>query len=449
MMELWWAGHCGQVVADVARWLKVMVVAMVYLYGLVMVAAWYLYDAEGTRRCPFIYEGALLTALVIYRSKQQQVVEGERRCGGGGMVARGGEVQWMRRENRRFMGRCGGDVEWGGEGEGRTGGRSMAKEVVDGGEGRVLRGVGASGVGRALRWVVLLWMVGGEAVGGAEVGARAEGVVAAAAVAVGGFWAARVMRDWGDVNVRAKPEGATRIWIANVRRIKRRAGGVEGGVTDPVIYGTTMEAMDEAGVDVLGLVDTGVDDAEAPAQSALWGAGGLKLATQRGWGGEHMLWQHSQGPLGVGEAGRRRVRRSGSALAVHGRLRGYGGRVLTDASGFARYVARVLVGTNGLTLVVVAVHLPSESAEDGLWKQQAEWLRGRREELAKREREGSLTKDEREVLRAMAARAEPNPKVVALAGWSLGCCLRRLGRRMWWWEEIGTKRCRGTRGLGG
>jgi hypothetical protein len=150
--------------------------------------------------------------------QQQQQVDGEVRGGvNGRRLARSGRVQWMRRENERFAGRCmrrrRGERWQSGEAGTRSErlavcrlGRTVGRAAV--GEAGSARGVrvGAGGAGWAawmLRCAVVCWLVGGvDAVGGSA--GEASGIGAAAAVAaavVGGFWAARVKRDWGDVQV--------------------------------------------------------------------------------------------------------------------------------------------------------------------------------------------------------------------------------------------------------
>ena len=126
---------------------------------------------------------------------------------------------------------------------------------------------GATGLVRGwwLRMVVLLTFFQGVEAAGAGGGAVVAGAgvavavaaAAAAACSVGkGFWANRVAQDWGDVRLGDKTSGSMRLLMNNIRRVKKDGAGG----TDMVLYAQAMEAMTDADVDLLGLVDTGVED---------------------------------------------------------------------------------------------------------------------------------------------------------------------------------------------
>ena len=140
-----------------------------------------------------------------------------------------------------------------------------------------------------LRMAVLLTLSQGAEAAGTGGGAVAVGAGAAdvmtaavaAACSVGkGFWANRVAQDWGNVRLGDKTAGSMRLLMNNIRRVKKDGSGG----TDMVLYAQAMEAMTDADVDLLGLVDTGVEDGSAPGQALLWSAGKLKAETARHWG---------------------------------------------------------------------------------------------------------------------------------------------------------------------
>ena len=192
--------------------------------------------------------------------------------------------------------------------------------------------------------------------------AAAVAVVAAAASTFGkGFWANRVVPDWGVVKLGGKAEGTMRLLMNNIRRVKKDGSGG----TDVVLYAQATTAMGDAEVDLLGLVDTGVEDGSAPGQALLWSAGKLRMEMARHWGGTAMLWQHSEGAKGA----RSKAAKNGCALAVSERWKGFGGRKYPDESGHGRFTVRELVGTNGTSVAVVVMYLPSRG-EGGAWSQQ-------------------------------------------------------------------------------
>ena len=187
-------------------------------------------------------------------------------------------------------------------------------------------------------------------------------VVAGAATSVVAAGAERVLNYWeeveeetaGDLRVKEKETGTLRSMATNLRRVKREQGTQEMA---KVVWERTLAAVTDASVDVWAASDTGVDDAGAPGQALLWGAGKLQDEVSFGWGGRRMGWTHQQG-----HKGRQGLRRGGVFLAVKEQWRAEMHKVEVDSRGWGRYVMRELLGRSGASLVVVSMYLPTRSS---------------------------------------------------------------------------------------
>ena len=135
--------------------------------------------------------------------------------------------------------------------------------------------------------MLLVWLaVPVEAAGAAQ---AAGGVAAAVAAAAGAastvlnYWAAMWDETTGDLKVLAKGKGIMRIMSTNLRRVNREQG--DGNEMAERVWNDTLQAVVDAGVDVLAAQDTGVEDGGSPGQAALWSAGKLQQKVSSGWGG--------------------------------------------------------------------------------------------------------------------------------------------------------------------
>ena len=134
--------------------------------------------------------------------------------------------------------------------------------------------------------VVLLWLVvpakaasgGASALAGAALAATAAGVGAAV-----NYWAAMEDETAGDIKVLSKGKGIMRLMSTNLRRVKREQG--DGDEMAERVWTDTLQAVEDAGVDIWAAQDTGVEDGGSPGQAALWSAGKLQQKVGSGWGG--------------------------------------------------------------------------------------------------------------------------------------------------------------------
>ena len=132
-------------------------------------------------------------------------------------------------------------------------------------------------------------MVPAEAASGG-VSALAGAALAATAAGVGAavnYWAAMEDETAGDIKVLSKGKGIMRLMSTNLRRVKREQG--DGDEMAERVWIDTLQAVEDAGVDVWAAQDTGVEDGGSPGQAALWSAGKLQQKVGSGWGGEDGL----------------------------------------------------------------------------------------------------------------------------------------------------------------
>jgi hypothetical protein len=192
----------------------------------------------------------------------------------------------------------------------------------------------------------------------------------------------------GDIKVLSKGKGVMRLMSTNLRRVKREQG--DGDEMAERVWTDTLQAVEDAGVDVWAAQDTGVEDGGSPGQAALWSAGKLQQKVASGWGGRKMGWTHQQGHK-VGKG----LRRGGTFLAVKEDWRAEMHKVRTDKRGWGRYVIRELKGRNGASMAVGSLYLPTGADKrepgGGAWGWQAQQMRNLRGRLEKQREQAHWT----------------------------------------------------------
>ena len=246
--------------------------------------------------------------------------------------------------------------------------------------------------------VVLMWLVVPAEAASGGVSALAGAALAATAAGVGAavnYWAAMEDETAGDIKVLSKGKGIMRLMSTNLRRVKREQG--DGDEMSERVWIDTLQAVEDAGVDVWAAQDTGVEDGGSPGQAALWSAGKLQQKVGSGWGGRKMGWTHQQGHK-VGKG----LRRGGTFLAVKEDWRAEMHKVRTDRRGWGRYVIRELKGRNGASMAVVSLYLPTGADKKepggGAWDWQAQQMRNLRGRLERQKEAGTLDKQDSVVL---------------------------------------------------
>ena len=209
------------------------------------------------------------------------------------------------------------------------------------------------------------------------------------------YWTAMEDEAAGDIKVLSRGNGIMRPRSTNLRRVKREQG--DGDEMAERVWTDTLQAVEDAGVDVWAAQDTGVEDGGSPGQAALWSAGKLQQRVASGWDGRKMGWTHQQGHK-VDKG----LRRGGTFLAVREDWRAEMHKVRTDKRGWGRYVIRELKGRNGASLAVVSLYLPTGAGKKepggGTWDWQAQQMRNLRGRLEKQREAGTLSKQDSVVL---------------------------------------------------
>jgi hypothetical protein len=72
----------------------------------------------------------------------------------------------------------------------------------------------------------------------------------------------------GDIKVLSKGKGTLRLMSTSLRRVKREQQG-DGDEMAERVWTDTLQAVEDAGVDVWAAQDTGVEDGGSPGQAAL------------------------------------------------------------------------------------------------------------------------------------------------------------------------------------
>ena len=122
---------------------------------------------------------------------------------------------------------------------------------------------------------------GASVLGGAAAAAAAAGLGAAV-----NYWATMEEETTGDLRMLTKGKGVIRIMSTNLRRVKREQGA--NNEMSERVWNGTLQAVEDAGVDIWAAQDTGVENGGAPGQAALWSAGKLQQKVSSGWGGMKM-----------------------------------------------------------------------------------------------------------------------------------------------------------------
>ena len=98
----------------------------------------------------------------------------------------------------------------------------------------------------------------------------------------------------GDIKVLSKGKGIMRLMSTNLRRVKREQG--DGDEMAERVWTDTLQAVEDAGVDVWAAQDTGVEDGGSPGQAALWTRAWLTTLCRRL---SHMPSPSSRGSMSV------------------------------------------------------------------------------------------------------------------------------------------------------
>ena len=88
------------------------------------------------------------------------------------------------------------------------------------------------------------------------------------------FWDTEetVAKGSGDVELEGKREGSLRLVVGNIRRVKQEVGGA-GKETDARKVANMNEAMADMQADMVGLIDTGLEDGSTPSRPGSTSAG--------------------------------------------------------------------------------------------------------------------------------------------------------------------------------